>query len=423
MTTSGRKNSIRLQDVGFCYLLHSCRRSNISSSRNFQMCSSRPPSEDSQQDMYTSPFPEGAAPPRYMPSLVDSDPICTSISGICGAPAVGFDLLDSRWNGNEVFRYDLDTKRPESDAENHESFAKKDPREKVFAKINRVESPSVFMSEAVSLTMLVSASDSVNAPRPLHVGKLPRVGEYGPGAFMLLDWFDLAAFGALRTDVQKNLANMLADIHLSEKLDRIHCGRFGFTTNNYLALTPMDNTWMAEWPLFFAKRFVAQVNAAFANKSYGRAPLNAQDEIDASFKPQARRIVKDIDRFFEGCDVRPSLLHGDLWIGNVGATKDSKPVIFDPASFFGHSEFDLALMRMFGGYSDTFWSTYFDRIPKAKGFDHRAPLYELFQYLNQLNLFGDPQVKVKVFTLATALVDYLDGKPMRLDLESTIPSS
>lgn len=92
----------------------------------------------------------------------------------------------------------------------------------------------------------------------------------------------------------------------------------------------------------------------------------------------------------------PSLLHGDLWIGNTGATKESgEPVFFDPACFFGHAEFDLALPRMFGGFDDNFFDAYHGVRPKAPGFDQRQKLYELYQYLNQLNLFGDAAVYTK----------------------------
>ena len=44
------------------------------------------------------------------------------------------------------------------------------------------------------------------------------------------------------------------------------------------------------------------------------------------------------------------MVHGDLWIGNIGATVEGA-VVFDPACFFGHSEFDLAITGMFGGYT------------------------------------------------------------------------
>jgi protein-ribulosamine 3-kinase len=339
--------------------------------------------------------PEVDAPPRYMPVVAADDPVCAAAAAVLGGGArvTDLELLDSRWNGNEVFRYRVTGS----------------PRAAVFAKLNRVEAREVFMSEAVGLTALAAAADSVVAPRPLHVGVLPRVGEYGPGAFMLLDWFELVPFGASRPAVQARLGDVLADVHLSRRFDDVHGGRFGFGTNNFLALTPMDNAWMARWDQFFAKRLAAQVNAAFKDKPYARAPLNPDDDGDAALKPLARRIVADVARFFVGCDVAPSLLHGDLWIGNVGATRDETPVLFDCACFFGHSELDLALSRMFGGFSDAFWDAYFARVPKAPGFETRAVLYELLQNLNQLNLFGDPAVKDKVFAQAGELVQFLDG--------------
>lgn len=327
-------------------------------------------------------------PPRYMPKVSDNDPIVAAAqalsSGSCGN-VTHMELLDSRWNGNEAFRIDRQDMPP------------------LFAKINRVEDPTVFMSEALGLTAMLNSCKSVRAPRPLHVGRLPKVGDFGPGAFMLLQWFDLVPFGASRTGVQKELATMLADMHLStEATAHVHEGRFGFPANNFLALTPMDNRWMTSWPKFFAKRLVAQVRAAYRDKPYGRAPLS-QSESD--IKILAQKVVNHIEVFFDCGEIVPSLLHGDLWIGNVSATKNDEPVIYDPACFFGHHEFDLAIMRMYGGYTDEFWVPYFERIPKQRGFDDRAKLYELYQYFNQLNLFGDPNVKSKVETLVEDLAN------------------
>ena len=48
-------------------------------------------------------------------------------------------------------------------------------------------------------------------------------------------------------------------------------------------------------------------------------------------------------------------------------------VIFDPASFYGHSEFDLSIAAMFGGFSNAFYNTYHQLIPKAPGFDKKEP--------------------------------------------------
>jgi protein-ribulosamine 3-kinase len=57
-------------------------------------------------------------------------------------------------------------------------------------------------------------------------------------------------------------------------------------------------------------------------------------------------------------------------------------VIYDPASFYGHHEFDLAITRMFGGFSKEFYEKYHQLIPREKGFEERKPFYELFHYLN-----------------------------------------
>lgn len=331
-------------------------------------------------------------PPRYMPKVTPDDPIVSAVAslpGALGGQVTAMELLDSRWNGNEALRIDRAGDLPP-----------------LFAKINRVEDPSVFMSEAVGLTAILNAEANVTAPKPLHIGKLPRVGDYGPGAFMLLEWFDLVPFGAQRPGVQRALAEMLAGMHRGGAVaEQVHQGRFGFPANNFLALTPMDNTWMGSWSSFFAKRLTSQIEAAYKDKPYGRAPLSEAD--DGALRASVAEIVEGIDGFFADVEVTPSLLHGDLWIGNVGATKENVPVIFDPACFYGHCEFDLAIMRMYGGFTDEFWDRYFGLMPKQAGFQTRAKLYELYNYLNQLNLFGDPAVKKTVEELAGSILSEL----------------
>lgn len=94
-----------------------------------------------------------------------------------------------------------------------------------------------------------------------------------------------------------------------------------------------------------------------------------------------------IPQFFTDVEVVPALLHGDLWGGNVAECAEG-PVIFDPASFYGHSEYELGIAGMFGGFSSSFYSTYHEKIPKAPGFAKRNQLYQLFHYLNHWNHFG-----------------------------------
>ncbi|MGH0172698.1 UNVERIFIED_CONTAM: hypothetical protein FKN15_063960 [Acipenser sinensis] len=90
---------------------------------------------------------------------------------------------------------------------------------------------------------------------------------------------------------------------------------------------------------------------------------------------------------FRDVEIIPALLHGDLWGGNV-AENEAGPLVFDPASYYGHSEFELAIAGMFGGFGGSFYSAYHKKIPKAPGFEKRLKLYQLFHYLNHWNHFG-----------------------------------
>lgn len=64
------------------------------------------------------------------------------------------------------------------------------------------------------------------------------------------------------------------------------------------------------------------------------------------------------------------------------------PVIFDPSSVYGHSEYELSISGMFGGFNSSFYSAYHEKIPQAPGFETRNQLYQLFHYLNHWNHFG-----------------------------------
>ena len=99
------------------------------------------------------------------------------------------------------------------------------------------------------------------------------------------------------------------------------------------------------------------------------------------------KIEPEMSSFFNNIEIFPSLLHGDLWSGNM-AQCGSTPVVFDPASFYGHHEYDLAIGRMFGGFDAEFYGAYHKQIPRQEGFEERSELYQLFHYLNHWNHFG-----------------------------------
>jgi fructosamine-3-kinase len=63
-------------------------------------------------------------------------------------------------------------------------------------------------------------------------------------------------------------------------------------------------------------------------------------------------------------------------------------VIFDPATYYGHREADLAMTELFGGFGADFYAAYREAWPLDPSYPVRRELYNLYHILNHLNLFG-----------------------------------
>lgn len=96
-----------------------------------------------------------------------------------------------------------------------------------------------------------------------------------------------------------------------------------------------------------------------------------------SFRPRVGTFVSN-PRSTGPLQIQPVLLHGDLWSGNVGVERlTNLPCIFDPSSFYGHNEADLAIARIFGGFPPSFFTTYHAHRPESEPVDqytHRIDL-------------------------------------------------
>jgi fructosamine-3-kinase len=101
-----------------------------------------------------------------------------------------------------------------------------------------------------------------------------------------------------------------------------------------------------------------------------------------------RKLLERVHSFFTSHTPAASLLHGDLWGGNASADSSGLPVLFDPAVYYGDREADLAMTRLFGGFSASFYAAYGSAWPLPREAVERADLYNLYHVLNHLNLFG-----------------------------------
>nr|KAF6456067.1 fructosamine 3 kinase related protein [Rousettus aegyptiacus] len=152
--------------------------------------------------------------------------------------------------------------------------------------------------------------------------------------------------------------------------------QFGFDVVTCCGYLPQVNDWQKDWVAFYAQQRIQPQMDMVEKASGDREALELWSALQLK-----------IPDLFRDLDIVPALLHGDLWSGNV-AEDASGPVIFDPASFYGHSEYELAIAGMFGGFSGSFYAAYHSRVPRAPGFEKRLQLYQLFHYLNHWNHFG-----------------------------------
>jgi len=154
--------------------------------------------------------------------------------------------------------------------------------------------------------------------------------------------------------------------------------RFGWQFDNYIGLTPQENKWSSSWVDFFrAHRLKPQLEMAIRNDLNNRLIQKIQ------------QLAKSLEDYIDDKLVFPSLLHGDLWAGNVAFDlKKQTAAFFEPAPYYGDREVDIAMTHLFGGFPTSFYDAYHEAFPLESGHQARKFIYNLYHALNHFNLFG-----------------------------------
>ena len=262
--------------------------------------------------------------------------------------------------------------------------------QRVFMKTNSVRNYGFFAAEEQGLNALRSAG-VIGVPELLGTGTDRRQGF----SFLLLEYMESAP---QVSDYWEIFGRQLARLH------RADCGglvpapstavsacsagaagstdtnegaewKYGFVADNYIGAAIQINTPKKSWVEFFREcRLLPQLRMA-------------DRYLDAGLRRKADRLLAHLDRYLREPEF-PSLVHGDLWGGNVLCGSDGRAWLIDPAAYVGDFETDLAMTELFGRFPPAFYRAYQEENPVDGEYQERKPIYQLYHLLNHLNLFG-----------------------------------
>lgn len=179
--------------------------------------------------------------------------------------------------------------------------------------------------------------------------------------------------GEKSRDFYENFGRNFARMH------RFSADKYGFYEDNFIGDNPQKNLpEFDDWlDFYFNNRLMYQIKLAEKNR-YLTSELK---NIFSLLENKISEIITDSGE-------KPSLLHGDLWGGNYLVDVNGDACLIDPAVYYGNREADLAMTKLFGGFSPAFYSSYNEEYPLPDGYDYRENIYKLYHILNHLNLFG-----------------------------------
>ncbi len=235
--------------------------------------------------------------------------------------------------------------------------------ERFVCKMNETDSAlKLFQCEREGLEA-IAETKTIATPKVYHCEAMEK------GAFLLMEYLES------KRPVPKDME--LLGHHLAAMHTNSAKKRFGWDAQNYIGSLIQPNDASAQWPPFYIEqRLWPQLKLAQGNS------LLMAEEI-----PSKETLLKRCSALV-GTDVRPVLLHGDLWGGNFLIGLNGVPYLIDPAVYYGHSEVDLAMTKLFGGFSNRFYDAYYEHLAVPGNTKELTGLYQLYYLLVHLNLFG-----------------------------------
>ena len=190
------------------------------------------------------------------------------------------------------------------------------------------------------------------------------------GTFKKYDYLILEYIAPSKSINWETFGQNLAHLHL------VSSAQFGLDHDNYIGSLKQNNTLENNWFDFYSNNRLLELTSLARDQQL----LDRKDCI------KIENICGILPEIVPACN--PSLLHGDLWSGNLLPAKSGAPALIDPAVYYGHPEMDWAMLDLFGSFPGISFEKYQEINPLEKGFEKRKEIHQLYPLLVHLILFG-----------------------------------
>ncbi len=240
-----------------------------------------------------------------------------------------------------------------------ECYMISDGEQRYFVKVNNKDFLPKYEAEIDNLKELRSTGT-------VYVPEMVCIGSCKGHSFLILNYITTKPLDSAKESF--SLGVQLAELHQWGEQQE-----YGFDHDNFIGATVQPNKWRKKWSRFFSEQRIGWQLQLLEEKgiSFG----NIDD------------IVATINFKLSNHHPTPSLIHGDLWHGNVANTAFG-PLCYDPACYWGDRECDIAMTELFEGFQPEFYQGYKNILPLSDGYAERKTIYNLYHILNHCNLFG-----------------------------------
>jgi len=232
------------------------------------------------------------------------------------------------------------------------------PSGDVFVKVGRPGLETDFGAEAAGLRHMRAACSIIRVPEVLAMD------EDG----LVLEFVDR---GRPSPDYDTRLAEGLAEMHEAT------AEAYGFERTTYCGATPQPNPWTKSWVEFYVEHRIRHQIRSLKKK--GRIRGSEEARLSAWADGLSDHLVEP---------ARPALIHGDLWSGNILCDGQGRPVILDPAAYFGCAEAELGMLTWMGGRGHRFYEVYAEAAGLPADWRSRGDAYRAYHVMNHATLFG-----------------------------------